>query len=88
MTTAKRLEQDVWVIMLTASLLLTAWTVWVLGGGPAILEESFRLAGSPMEVGDIDQAALGFLTMAMLKPLWEEIWIGILGIYVQNRREK
>lgn len=32
-------------------------------------------------VGEIDEAAQGYLNMAMLKPLWEEIWIGILGIY-------
>jgi hypothetical protein len=70
-----------WLIMMVLSLLLMIWTVLVIASGPAILEHWFQLAGSPMEAGDIDKAALGFLTMAMRKPLWEEIWIGILGIY-------
>jgi hypothetical protein len=40
-----------------------------------------NLAGSPLAVEELDEAAQGYLNMAMLKPLWEEIWIGILGIY-------
>jgi hypothetical protein len=91
MKVVKRLEQSVWIVMLVLSLLLTAWTALVLLGGPAILQESFELAGSTMDVSEIDEAALGFLNMAMLKPLWEELWIGISGVYCAlalRRRER
>jgi hypothetical protein len=78
---ADRSPTYVWVIMLVLSLLFLAWTSLVFAGGSAILELSLGLAGSSMVAADMDHAALGFLTMAMRKPLWEEAWIGILGIY-------
>jgi hypothetical protein len=52
-----------------------------LSGGVDILVSGLKLAGSPLSVADLDQVALGYLNMSMLKPLWEEVWIGILGIY-------
>lgn len=81
MTMKKGFNNYVWVIMLVLSLLFTVWTVLVFSGGSAILDQSLQMAGSAMGTGDFDEAALGFLTMAMRKPLWEEIWIGVLGIY-------
>ncbi|MEJ2598257.1 MAG: hypothetical protein P8Z00_07965 [Anaerolineales bacterium] len=82
-----------WVIMLAVSILFLVWTIplLLLSGGQAILEQGLKLAGSPFAVGDLDEAALGYMNMSMLKPLWEEIWIGVLGIYVaislkQNKR--
>lgn len=81
MTTKNTFNNYVWVIMLVLSLLFTVWTVLVFSGGSAILDQSLQMAGSAMGTGDFDEAGLGFLTMAMRKPLWEEIWIGILGIY-------
>ena len=81
MTTEKSIGKYVWVIMLVLSLLFLAWTSLVFAGGSAILEQSLKLAGSPMVTGDFDEAALGFLTMAMRKPLWEEIWIGVLVLF-------
>jgi hypothetical protein len=59
-----------------------AWNLLVLSfSRDTTLEDALRLAGSSFVVEDIDEAGLGFLNMAMLKPLWEEIWIGIFGIY-------
>jgi hypothetical protein len=53
----------------------------LLSGGEAILVQGLTLAGSPLAVEELDEAAQGYLNMAMLKPLWEEIWIGIFGIF-------
>ena len=82
-----------WVIMLAISILFLVWTIplLLLSGGQAILKQGLKLAGSPFAVGNLDGAALGYMNMSMLKPLWEEVWIGILGIYVaiglkQNKR--
>jgi len=47
--------------MMILSLLFLAWTSLVFAGGSAILEQSLKLAGSPMVTGDFDEAALGFL---------------------------
>ena len=83
MTTEDRPHSRVWVVIMVASLLFLVWTLLVLllSRGNTVLEDALALAGSPLTAEDIDEAALGFLRMAMLKPLWEEVWIGILGIY-------
>ena len=77
----EQFDSSVWVVMLILSILLLTWTVLVFAGGRAILEQSFVLARSATRTADMDAAAVGFLTMAMRKPLWEEVWIGLLGIY-------
>lgn len=84
MKSRKPSKNYAWVIMLAVSILFLVWTIplLLLSGGQAILEQGLMLAGSPFAVGDLDEAALGFMNMSMLKPLWEEIWIGVLGIYV------
>ena len=83
MTAENRSNRYLWVVMMVLSILLLLWTVplLLLSGGTAILEQGLELAGSPLAVSELDEAAQGYLNMAMLKPLWEEIWIGILGIY-------
>ena len=72
-----------WVIMLILSILFLVWTIplLLLSGGQVIFEDGLKYAGSPFNVGIMDKAALGYVNMSMLKPLWEELWIGILGIY-------
>jgi hypothetical protein len=69
--------------MLILSILFFVWTIplLLLSGGQVILEDGLKYAGSPFNVGIMDKAALGYVNMSMLKPLWEELWIGILGIY-------
>lgn len=83
MSAEYRSNSVIWIIMLVLSLLLLLWTVplLLLSGGTAILEQGLSLAGSPLAVDQLDGAARGYMNMAMLKPLWEEIWIGIFGLY-------
>jgi hypothetical protein len=87
MASENRSNNYVWVVVMVLSILLLVWTVplLLLSGGRAILEQGLHLAGSPLAIGDIDEAAQGYLNMAMLKPLWEEIWISVLGIYAALR---
>ena len=68
--------------MLIFSVMLLAWCLLVLAfSRDTILEDLIKLAGSSLTKEDLDEAALGLMNMAMLKPLWEEAWIGIFGIY-------
>lgn len=73
-----------WVIMMVLSVLFLLFTVplLLLSGGTIIIEQGLKYAGSQFDVADIEPAALGYFNMSMLKPLWEELWIGILGIYL------
>jgi hypothetical protein len=54
----------------------------VISRGTGILPTAFKLAGSSQSIGDIEKNALEFMNMTMLKPLWEEIWIGIFGLFI------
>lgn len=82
MSKEKGFHKYVWVIMLIFSVMLLAWCLLVLAfSRDTILEDLIKLAGSSLIKEDLDEAALGFMNMAMLKPLWEEVWIGIFGIY-------
>ena len=73
-----------WVVMMILSTLFLLWTVplLLLSGGTVIIEQGLKYAGSQFVVADIEPSALGYFNMSMLKPLWEELWIGILGIYL------
>lgn len=78
----KEKGKNVWLIMLILSCLILAWTIFTMCNGGNVLERGLSYyAGSSFDLGDLDEAAHGFLTMAMIKPLWEELWIGILGIF-------
>lgn len=79
----KKYRPLAWVIMLVLSIIFLTPTLLMLflSGGVDILVSGLELAGSSLPVTNLDQAALGFLKMSMLKPLWEEVWIGIFGIY-------
>jgi len=80
---SKETRSNVWIIMLILSTIFLMWTLplLLLSGGQVILEEGLKYAGSSFDIESLDKAALGYINMSMLKPLWEEIWIGILGIY-------
>lgn len=74
--------KHVWLIMLILSCLLLAFTIFAISSGDSVLENGLKqFAGSSFDLNDLDEAAYGFLTMAMIKPLWEELWIGILGLF-------
>ncbi len=73
----KRSKKSIWLITTVLSLPFIGWTLFVFSRGDAILETAFKIAGSPLVAGYIEEAALGFQSMAMSEPLWEGIWIGI-----------
>jgi hypothetical protein len=81
MTKEKGFNKNVWKIMMVLSLIFIIWTLFVFSRRDAILPTAFKLAGSSQLTGDIEKNALGFMNMAMLKPLWEEMWIGVLGLF-------
>ena len=82
MTKEKGFKARVWLIIMILSVLFIGWTVFALSNGDTILENGVKQwAGSSFEVGNVEERALGFMNMAMVKPLWEEIWIGIIGIF-------
>ena len=72
-----------WIIIMVLSIIFLIPTLLMLflSGGVDILVSGLSLAESSLDITDLDKAALGFLNMSMLKPLWEEVWIGVLGIY-------
>lgn len=79
-----------WIIMLVLSItfLVPTTLLLVLSGGTIIIEQGLEYAGSEFDVTTIESAALGYLNMSMLKPLWEELWIGFLGIYLALQLRK
>ena len=83
MTKEKGFNKYVWLIMMILSLLFIGWTTFAISsGGDTILESGLEdWADSSFEVGNLDEPAHDFLSMSMLKPLWEEMWIGILGLF-------
>jgi len=81
MTKENGFSKNVWLIMMVISVLFIIWTIFAISNGTRILVRGLELAGSPMLVDDIEKKALGFLNMSMYKPLWEEIWIGVFGVF-------
>ena len=79
---SKEKGKNVWLIILVLSCLFLAFTVFAISTGDSVLENGLKqFARSSFDLGELDEAAHGFLTMAMIKPLWEELWMGILGIF-------
>ena len=82
MTKENRFNKQVWKIMMVLSIIFIAWTLFVISRGSEILPRAFELAGSSQLTQDIEKNALEFMDMTMVKPLWEEIWIGIFGLFI------
>lgn len=71
-----------WQVVLILSILFIGWTIFTISNGNTILQNGLRMwAGSSFDLGTVEDKALGFMNMAMMKPLWEEIWIGIIGLF-------
>lgn len=78
----KEKANNVWWVMLILSCLLLAFTIFAISNGDKVLENGLKqFARSSFDLAELDEAAHGFLSMSMIKPLWEELWIGILGIF-------
>ncbi len=82
MTEEKGFNKHVWKIMMVLSIIFIIWTLFVMTRGTEILPTAFKLAGSPQLTEDIEKSALEFMNMTMVKPLWEELWIGIFGLFI------
>ncbi|MFW9881242.1 MAG: hypothetical protein ACFFG0_49895 [Candidatus Thorarchaeota archaeon] len=81
----------VWIIMLVLSLVFIAVTLFIMSNGNNILPTAFEIAGSEQKTEDIEEDALNFMNMSMLKPLWEGLWMGIFGLLIAfglKRKEK
>ena len=77
----KEKGKNVWLIILILSCLFICWTIFTISNGDTILENGIKMwAGSTFDLRNVEEKALGFMNMAMIKPLWEELWIGIFGI--------
>lgn len=81
MTDAQGLARHMWKVMMALSAALILWIIFMMTRGSEILPTAFRLAGSPQSAAAIERRALDFMNMTMLKPLWEELWVGIIGIF-------
>ena len=81
MTKEKKSTNYVWVIMVILSSIFIIWTIFVFSQGNNIFPRALQLAGSTQAIEDIEIKAIGFINMSMLKPLWEEIWIGVFGFF-------
>jgi hypothetical protein len=78
----KEKGKNVWLVILIVSCLFLGWTIFTISNGNTILENGLKMwARSSFDLGNVEEKALGFMNMAMVKPLWEEIWIGIIGIF-------
>ena len=82
MTKEKGFKKNVWIIMLFLSIIFIALTLFIMSNGNNILPTAFELADSSQAIEDIEENALNFLNMSMLKPLWEGIWMGIFGLFI------
>ncbi len=82
MAEEKKFNKHVWIIMMVLSIIFIIWTLFVISRGTEILPTAFKLAGSSQLTEDLEKSALEFMHMSMLKPLWEEIWIGIFGLFI------
>jgi hypothetical protein len=78
----KEFNKHVWKIMLFLSIVVIVWTLFMMSRGNEILPTAFKLADSPQLTEDIEQRALDFMNMTMLKPLWEGLWVGIFGVFI------
>jgi len=88
MTKEKGFNKYVWIIMMVLLIIFIIWILFVISSGSEILPTAFKLAGSSQLTEDIEINALRFMDMTMLKPLWEEIWIGIFGLFIAFRLKK
>ncbi|MFX0066099.1 MAG: hypothetical protein ACFFC7_28365 [Candidatus Hermodarchaeota archaeon] len=82
MTKEKGSSNYAWLIIIALSILFIICTLFIISRGSEVLTTGFKLAGSSQLTEDIETNALKFMEMSMLKPLWEELWIGIFGIFI------
>ena len=80
MAKEKEFADSVWVVMVILSSIFIIFAIFIFSQGDGVFPRALQLAGSTQAIEDIEEKALGFINMSMLKPLWEEIWIGVFGL--------
>lgn len=84
MTIKINTDKSLFIIMIITSIISLLWTIFIMTRGSEILPTAFKLAGSSQDVADIEEKALDFMNMTMLKPLWEGLWVGIFGLFIAS----
>ena len=75
-------SRNVWWVVMIVSGLFLIWTLFTMSNGSSVLENGLKqFACSSFDLGKLDKAGRGFLDIAMIKPLWEELWFVVFGIF-------
>ena len=82
LTKEKGFKKNVWMVIMVLSIFFILLTLLLMSNGENVLKSGLDLAGSSQAIEDIEENALNFFIMSMLKPLWEGIWMGIFGILI------
>jgi hypothetical protein len=82
MAEEKRFKKNVWMVITVLSIIFMVLTLFIMSNGEDVLKTGLELADSPQNTEDIEENALDFINMSMLKPLWEGIWMGIFGLLI------
>jgi len=82
MVKEKGFKKNVWMVIMVLSIIFIVLTLFIMSNGENVLKTGLELAGSSQSTEDIEEKALNFINMSMLKPLWEGIWMGIFGLLI------
>jgi hypothetical protein len=82
MTEKKGFKKNVWIVIMILSIVFIVMSLFIMSNGENVLKTGLELAGSNQSTEDIEEKALSFINMSMLKPLWEGIWMGIFGLLI------
>ena len=82
MTKDKGFKKNVWIVIMVLSIVFIVMSLFIMSNGENVLKTGLELAGSSQDTADIEENALNFINMSMLKPLWEGIWMGIFGLLI------
>jgi hypothetical protein len=82
MAKEKGFKKNVWIVIMVLSIIFIIMTLFIMSNGENVLKTGLEIAGSSQDTTDIEEKALNFINMSMLKPLWEGIWMGIFGLLI------
>ena len=82
MTKEKGFKKNVWMVIMVLSIVFIVLTLFIMSNGENVLKTGLELAGSSQDTANIEENALNFINMSMLKPLWEGLWMGIFGLLI------
>ncbi len=82
MAKEKGFKKNVWIVIMILSIIFIIMTLFIMSNGENVLKTGLEIAGSSQDTADIEEKALNFINMSMLKPLWEGLWMGIFGLLI------